>query len=485
MTNWKIEITNPSLGGYAPGWYHDSYPNYGNANQAGDMTNCDLTNPASITQGPGLSTLTSGTEAGNVTTLIKGISRVPTSSDLAFAVGGAKLYEITSTAVSTKASDPALPHTISQDGGETGEDVCYFQGNLYYSYNQTGQAMGDVGKYDLTRDAEGDFDDDWLSQVPTGKFDLTNDVPHPLLAAGNDYMYIGNGRYVSSWDGTTATEQDLDLPTGSEITDLEWNDNRLFIAANYPNLTGTNNNNASIFIWDGNADSWETEIKVQGRIGALHVKNGVVFVFYQDISYTGGYKLGYINGNSITDLAHFKGALPLYYQTCTYKDFIIWVGSDVIYAWGGGGKDIPVRSFQLADGGYSTVGGLGIPFGTPFVASNQSTSYKLAKFSGYDVNSAWKSLCFQVGESTISKMKVYHDTLGASAQADFTITYDRGSGTNTAGLNLTADTDNTHTFDIGQRVINDFRVDISWANGSATNPVKINKIEFYGTKQSD
>lgn len=480
MQNWTIKINNPSLGGYAPGWFYDSYPTYGNANQAGDMTNCDLTNPASLTQGPGLASLTAGTQAGAVTTLIKGILRIPTSADLGFAIGGNLLYEITSTAVTVKAADPVLPHIIDHGDGtaELGEDVCYFQGGLYYSFNYTTGA--DVGLYDLTRDADADFNDDWLSTIPTGKFHIGAGVPHQMLAAGNDMMYIANGRYVSSWDGTTAVEQDLDLPTGAVISSLVWSDNRLFIAANYPNLTGTNKNNGSIFIWDGNSDSWETEINTKGRIGALYVKGGVVFVFYQDLSYDGGYKLGYVNGTFITDLCHFKGALPLYYQVSDYKDFIIWIGSDVIYAWGGGGKDIPVRSFQLADVGYATSGGLANPFGTPLVASNATTNYKLAKFSGYDVNSAWKSLCFQTGKAIISKMIVYFDTITTGGRVDFTITYDRGRGTNTTGLNITSTTLNRQSFMIGQKIDSDFRLDISWASGSASNPVKINRIEFYG-----
>jgi hypothetical protein len=46
---------------------------------------------------------------------------------------------------------------------------------------------------------------------------------------------------------------------------------------------------------------------------------------YQDVTNTGGYKLAYINGNTVTDVANFTGALPAYYQITDYKDFIIYV----------------------------------------------------------------------------------------------------------------------------------------------------------------
>jgi len=481
MEKWKITIPNFN-GGFAPGWWYSDYPSYGNVNMAGKMQNCDITDPAFLTQGPGLAALENGTDAGAVSTLIKGISIIPSSANLGFAVGGNKLYEITATAVSVNASNPVLPHTIDKGAvtEEDGEDVCYFQGTLYYSYNHSGN-HGDVGKYDLTRDNDNDFDDDWLSTIPTGKFTLTNN-PHPMISAGNGFMYIADGRNVASWDGAIAVSADLDLPLNSVIVDLEWAQNKLWIAVNRPNLTGLNKNISSIYVWDGEADSWEDEIQVLGKIGALYVKNGILFVFYQDISFTGGYKLGYINGLTIVDLCHFKGALPSYYQVSDYQDLLLWIGSDAIYAWGSGGKDIPVKSFQLADGGYSTVGGLGNLFGTPFVASNQSTSYKICKFSGYDTNSNWKSLMFQVGKGKIDKMIVYCDTLGTNARADFTIKYDRGRGTNTAGLNLTETSINRKEFMIGQKIDNDFRVEVSFANGSASNPVKINRIEIYGER---
>ena len=483
MAKWQITLNDLSLGGFAPAWYKSTYPSYGNKNQAGDMLNCDLTDPTSITQGPGLANLTNGTQAGNVTTLIKGISRVPTSSDIAFGVGGAKLYEITSTTVSTKAADPTLPHTISSSGtAELGEDVCYFQGELYYTYNFTTGA--DCGKYDLTRDAEGDFDDDWLSAVPSGKFSLTAGVPHQLIAAGNDSMYIANGQYVSSWDGTTAVEQDLDLPTGSVISSIAWAQNRLFIAANDPDLTGTNKNRSSIYIWDGNSDSWETEIRVQGRISALYVKNNAVFAFYADITSTGGYKLANVSGTSLVDLANYEGGLPEYYQVTDYKDFIIWNSNGSIYAWGAGDSALPVRTFQFADGGYATVGGLEAPFGTPFVASNETTSYKLAKFSGYDVNSNWKSLNFDLtgydNQGVFDKIRINFETLTTGASLTWKLLDNNGTtlATDTISFAKNGAVNNYKgSLNVGAQ---NMRLELDWSTGSTTNPIKIKNIKIYG-----
>ena len=225
--NWQVLIENFN-GGYAPNWWRETYPSYGNKNMAGAMQNVDLTNPNSITQGPGLATLTAGDQTAAVTTLIKGILRRATSSDVSFAVGGNKLYKFSSTAVVTTSpwNYSGGGHQISHDGSELGEDVAEFQGALYYSYNQTG-SVGDIGKYDLAST----FDDVWGSTVPTGAAALTSN-PHQMIAAGNDTLYIANGRYIAEWNGTTFVAQSLDLPVSSVISSIAWSGNRLWIASN-------------------------------------------------------------------------------------------------------------------------------------------------------------------------------------------------------------------------------------------------------------
>src|SRR4030042_992272 len=294
MPKYTINITD-FMGGYAPNHWKSTYPSFGNKNMAGAMKNVDLTNPNVITQGTGRVALTAGTQAGAVTTFIKGILKIPVTSTTSYAVGGNKLYQFSSTAVINTGD---FPHTIDKATvtGEDSEDVCYFQGVLYYSYNHSGSA-GDIGKFDLSST----FDDDWGSTVPTGAHALTNN-PHQMIVAGNDVLYIANGQYVSSFDGTTFVEQALDLPTNYVISSLAWSGNKLWIAANKILYSNSSNNIASIFSWDGNSTSWDDEIVVGKNVSALYVRNGVVFVFYGEATSSGVNKLGYINGNSITDL---------------------------------------------------------------------------------------------------------------------------------------------------------------------------------------
>lgn len=476
---WSIELNNLSLGGFAPRWYGETYPSYGNKNQAGVMTNIDGTNAGFIQQGPGLANLTNGTQAAAVTTLIKGATDFAVSSNLAYGVGGAKLYSFSATTVTSGAT---FPHTIDKAAvtGELGEDVVLFQSNLYYSYNHSGSA-GDIGKYDLATT----FDDDWGSTVPSGFAALVGGVPHPMCLGGNDTFAFGNGRYVGLYDGTTYQTQALDLFPGSVVVAIKWNSDRWWITVNRPNLTGANKNTASIFIWDGTTNSWEAEITLMGTAGGSHVKNGVLFQFYQDISSTGGYKLAYVNGGGLTDVANFSGGLPEFYQITDFKDFILWNSNGSLYAFGSGDKDLPVRLFPLADGGYATLGCVICPFGTPMIASwDAGSNYKLAQFSGYDVVSIWKSLMFDITGSgrvsQINEVRINFETLTSGARVDWKL-LDNGGRTIYADIisfaKLGAVTSAYYPL---KKNAENFRLEFDYVNGSTSATIAIKNAKING-----
>ncbi len=503
---WQIIIDN-LLGGFAPKYYAEGYPSFGNKNQAGAMLNCDITNAGGIQQGPGLSTLTNGTQAAAVTTLINSIIDYAVTSDVTYGTGGNKLYKITSTAVTNAG---IWPHTIDKAAvtAELSEDVVYYQSNIYYSYNHSGSA-GDIGKYDLNVT----FTDAWGSVVPSGAGALTNN-PHPMIVGGNDTMYFGNGRYVGSYDGTTFTNNALDLPTNTVIKSIAWVNDKLNITANRPGVIGTNKNNSSIYIWDAISTSWETEVKIMGEIGGCHVKNGIFYFFYRDISNIGGYKLAYLNGATVVDLCNYSGGLPTYSQITDYKDFIIWnstslnslwsyttypwqltspwtttTGDDLIYAYGSGDKDLPVHFFQLADSGYTTAGAVSAPFGTPMIASNQSTSYKLAQFSGFDVNSNWKSLLFDLtgtgsnSMSNLQKFIVTFDQLATGARVDWSIKNNKGKTIYSDIISYAKLGDATKISLDMNKLTENARIEFDWSNGSTTNSVKIKSVKLVGTSQ--
>lgn len=479
MAKWNLNLENLSHGGFAPLWFRETYPSFGNKNQAGAMVNIDMTNPGFITQGPGLASLTNGTEAGVVSTLIKGMIPIAGSASLTYAVGGDKLYSMSTSTVTT---DGTWPHTIDKAAvtGESGEDVIIYKAKLYYTYNNS--SNGDVGQHTFG----GAFDDDWGSTVPSGATALIGSgYEHQMCVGGNDVLYIGNGTYVTSYDGTTFIEQALDFPTYSRVKSLTWHKDRLWIAVDHDPV-GLGTQTSSIYIWDGTTDSWETEIPLRGGIGGLIVKGGTLYVFHGMEGDASTYRLSYIDGATVVPLCSFQGGIPKYYQMSVYNDFIIFASGGLIYAYGSGDQDLPGRLFQIADGGYSTIGAVSTLGGTPTIASNQTTSYKLAKFSGYDVTSSWKSLLFDITgngkNSRIDDIRVNFETLTSGASVALALKDNQGKTIHSDTIShskLGAAT--TVWLPLNGKVAENFRVELDYAAGSTSAPVKIKNIKINGS----
>ena len=160
----------------------------------------------------------------------------------------------------------------------------------------------------------------------------------------------------------------------------------------------------------------------------------------------------------------------------------------LVYCYGSVDELMTPAMFQFAPGGYTTVGALASPFGTPLVASTQATNYKLAKFSGYSLGN-WKSILFDCDTSVIDEVIVCYEPTAAGSRCDIKIEYNRGSATTTlAWAGQTGSI--THTNDSGQSKktfqpqieCNNFRLWLDWASGSATNPQGIREIKIIGHK---
>jgi len=313
-------------------------------------------------------------------------------------------------------------------------------------------------------------------------------------------MYTANGRYVASLNSTpTFTAQALDLPEGEVVSSIAWENNRIYVASNRPNLTGTSETQGSIYLWDTYSTSWEYQINIPGRIGALFAKNGMIYLWYQDISSTGGYKLAYVNGNTIQDVEFYTGSLPLYYQVGDDKNHLIWVSGNEIWYWGAISNSLPVKLSQRADAGFhtntTTTGGITNAFGTPMVASYWDTDtdeYKLAKFSGYDNTVCnWSSIYFQLANSInkarVTRVVIYTEPLATGAKMDTTLYYDYGKSNvalSQIAYSASANTTKHIVYRDGVEVEN-FNLKLDWANGSATNPVKVRSIHIIGEYLDD
>lgn len=463
--------------GQAPLAHLDSLTELGAGGHYSAAANVDIiSKPGVLTQGPGLADLTNGTQAAAIGELVRHILDKPTADDVTYGIAATKLHKISATAV-TNTGD--WPHAITN--AETGSSVIDLGGYLFYFFNKSSGA--DCGRYDLAST----FDDDYMSTVPTGAAALQK-APHPV-AKKQDIMLFGNGRYVGSFISSTTTldADKLDFQAGSEVADIAFHANQWWIAVNSGVTTGTNRASSQIYLYDGAAISAilsdEVALGVQ-QIGFILPINGIVYVAYKDLSSAGGFAIGYVAGRQIKPLRYFSGTLPTFAQKTLYKNTILFPSDAVLYSCGAVVEQLPVQISQLADGGYSTVGAIAAPFGTPMVASTQSSSFRLAKFSGYDTSCTWRSVVIPLirgrMKGYIDRITVLTKTLAASARCDLVIEANQAASTSTA-KQITTTGKRRHVFDSFDLAdIEDFRLFLNWANGNSTNDCPIRQIQVEG-----
>jgi hypothetical protein len=457
--------------GYAPLAYLDTKTFIGNKGQASEMRADIISKPGFITQSPALTDLTNGNQSGVVDQLIRHILDKPTAIDTTFAIGTTKLFKLSSTAVVSGGS-PSWPQAVTNM--TQGESVIRLKANLYGFYNKA--SGGDILRMPLNTEA---VTANWGSVTDQA----LQKAPHPS-AVKEDIMLFGNGRYVGVYvEGAAILDTiKLDFGEGSEVADIVFNGNMWWIAVNYGE-----GKRGQIYLYDGSALSniLSDEAGVgDQKIGFLYVFNGIVYVAYNSKS-SDGFTLGWVAGRQIKPLRSFSGTLPDHRQKALYKNAILFVSGEDIFSFGTSDTQLPIQISKLADGGHATVGGIASPFGVPFVASSDGGSnHRLAKFSGYSLDTNWKSIfidtCNQKQIGHINTIIVSTKALGVNARCDLTIEGNQGAKSSTV-LQITGENKTRHVFNsIALPSVEDIRVVLDWENGDTTNDCPIRKIYIGG-----
>lgn len=180
--------------------------------------------------------------------------------------GKVQEHNITNNTVTNAGS---FPHTIDHaHTGETGSDVVIYRHNLggslttslFYSFYDA--TDWDVGCYETFTT----FNDDFMSTIPatplgTTAADLTDgkSLPHPLEVGADDILYMGSGRYLHGYDGSTGTNgtfysKVLTLPAGFIIQDLLKTEQFLLIAGVFSSGTVVptvdESQEAYVYLWN-------------------------------------------------------------------------------------------------------------------------------------------------------------------------------------------------------------------------------------------
>ena len=124
-----------------------------------------------------------------------------------------------------------------------GNNLIQYGANLYYATNTY------LGQYDGTN-----------GYANFQAFTDTISAPRPMKVF-NGSLFIGQGRYVDKYDGTTYSSQKLTLPSNYDVRSIEIYQNRLFISAD-------NGQISQVFVWDGVSNTFESAINILGEAAA-------------------------------------------------------------------------------------------------------------------------------------------------------------------------------------------------------------------------
>jgi len=354
---------------------------------------------------------------------------------------------------------PDLNQTITAHGGGNftslpvtgywGEDIVTYKANngssaatdyLFYSWNDS--VGGDVGRYDFTT-----FDDDFMSQVATGGSNtyLVAAVPHRMLVAPNNHLYITNGQYLAEFKGATANNGTINrtamnLGNGYVSVDIKRYGNYIAVLSN--RSVGSNLENAKTFNGEARlslikantslADNPEFVYPIPDNYASAMIVLDTIYIFTQGKNNT--VKILKFNGQSFTTLPGSEhhtskiGNAPLPNCVEFYKDMIVWSPQN---ATGGylcsygpmSSKSRGVHIPYILTDGTNTTTEVGMVKNIEQVrlwaGVKYSSTYKLANISGsggYFVNGVLRTRLYTFPHyATINKFLFYFSQLGTGA----------------------------------------------------------------------
>lgn len=234
-----------------------------------------------------------------------------------------KIYEsvLSSFATTVKATEAVKTYSSLTD-------IIVYNNSLFIT------STTDILKSDFTFTG-GDPDHDWWTAT-LSKTALTSTVMH-LLFEFNGILYITNGNKLASWDGATAKDAVLTLPTGWTITAVEILNNRIYLAAvqGTTSIVAGYNSPVKIFVWDGYSASWIDEKKIStGMITAMKEMDGLIYFFANSSIYV-------FDGYSYRKLRYF-GVSVLKHQISAYNSKLYFTASGGIACY-----DAVYKSFSF------------------------------------------------------------------------------------------------------------------------------------------
>ena len=346
-----------------------------------------------------------GEDAQSVTNAdeIDGVIKRITAKDStnAYMVGGTSVYHFNPATETISNSSPWSHAITPHNSGPVASDCILYNAKssgtsaqyLFYSWNDTGDADGDIGRYDLSTT----FDDDFISIVPAGASVLGTKNEHPMIVGADDILYIGDGEDLWAYDGQTGddgtlTKNPVALPKGMVIEGFAlFQPNTLAIfcsSRSRIDFAGTAGAKGFVFFWDYlNADPFQVFDLDNGRLGSPFVYRNTIGCFQTGNSDDFGQasrrvKIKVFNGQEFKIVAPIlTGGVPSIGGVENFGELIIFNLNGVIYSWGNTlGQDTGLNIRALPNG--TTSGAFQNIGGVRWSSSGTGATNGLQKFNG-------------------------------------------------------------------------------------------------------
>lgn len=112
-----------------------------------------------------------------------------------------------------------------------------------------------------------------------GTASLQSDTWHPMTTFVN-YLCVGNGRYLGTWDGTDWTYNKITLPTGYKIRALSVITGKYLAIGAWKGTNIYDSPESQVFLWNGDSTTYDDLIDVnEGGINALSFYQSLLYVW--------------------------------------------------------------------------------------------------------------------------------------------------------------------------------------------------------------
>jgi len=295
-------------------------------------------------------------------------------------------------------------------------------------------------------------------------------------------LLIGNERYLGIYDGVYLAMNEADYKSGSIVKDIKDNIYNTYVAVDRLGDSVINIYSSDLSAVDDSGSPVEfgpdDTIKLGGYIGAMFVRNGIIYVTNQDET-DDAFTVSYVNGARISPLQYVSGDLPKFNNTTWYKGFLTFFSDGYIYQTGQVDTSEGFVLTKLASN--SNIHTIATPFSTLIIADNTS----IYKNSGYSNTSKSTSLVFtpsnDINLGIIKNIVVRTNALETGAGCKIKIVKNGESESAARYITISSVGEIMHTFrNIDIVDIKNFKIIIDWSTGSTTKPCHIREIYLTG-----